>query len=58
MSLLKDKNSLLTDYFSGMSDLQKINQLGLIPTNDREVQINAVKNKNIVEYIPVLFSFS
>ena len=56
MGLLKDKNSLLTDYFSGMSDLQKINQLGLIPTNDREVQINAVKNKNIVEYITYLVS--
>ena len=28
MGLLKDKNSLLTDYFSGMSDLQKVNQLG------------------------------
>ena len=56
MGLLKDKNSLLTDYFSGMSDLQKVNQLGLIPTNDKEVQINAVKNKNIVEYIAYLVS--
>ena len=56
MGLLKDKNNLLTDYFSGMSDLQKVNQLGLIPTNDKEVQINAVKNKNIVEYITYLVS--
>lgn len=54
--LLKNKSNIITDYFNGMSNIQKITQLGLIPTNDKKVTINAVKNKNIVDYISYLTS--
>ena len=54
--LLKDKSNIITDYFSGMTNIDKVMQLGLIPTNDKKVIINAVKNKTIIEYISYLTS--
>lgn len=56
MNLLKNKTAAITDYFSGMEDVNKVAELGLIPTNDAEVKIEAVKNKNIIEYLTYLTS--
>lgn len=56
MDLLTEKKEIVSDYFTGMADIKKVSQLGLIPTNDKEVEIDSVQNKNIIEYLSYLTS--
>lgn len=56
LDLIKNQEQLVTDYFTGMRDITTVVDLGLIPTNDKKVQIDAVKNKTVFEYISYLVS--
>jgi hypothetical protein len=56
LDLIKNQEQLVTDYFTGMRDITAVVDLGLIPTNDKKVQIDAVKNKTVFEYISYLVS--
>lgn len=53
-NLITDKVLALTDYFTGMKDINRVSELGLIPSNDKVVEISAVTNKTIVEYLSYL----
>ena len=56
LDLVRNQEQLVTDYFTGMQDITSVIDLGLIPTNDKKVQIEAVKNKTVFEYISYLVS--
>ena len=56
LDLVQNQEQIVTDYFTGMRDITSVIDLGLIPTNDKKVQIEAVKNKTIFEYISYLVS--
>ena len=56
MNLIKDKTLLLTDYFTGMSNITQVLRQGLIPTNDKVVNIEAVTNQTITKYLSYLTS--
>ena len=56
LDLLKNQEQLITDYFTGMRDMTAVMELGLIPTNDKKVEIDAVKDKTVLEYISYLVS--
>lgn len=52
--LLKNKSYGLTDIFYGMHNLEVVKQLGLIKSDDREVQIQAKINISILDYLKYL----
>lgn len=56
IDLMEKQSELITSYFPGMRNITDVTAMGLIPTNDKEVEIGAVKNKNILEYISYLTS--
>lgn len=56
LDLVRNQEQLVTDYFTGMQDITSVIDLGLIPTNDKKVKIEAVKNKTVFEYISYLVS--
>lgn len=56
LDLVQNQEQIVTDYFTGMRDITSVIDLGLIPTNDKKVQIEAVKNKTVFEYISYLVS--
>ena len=39
-----------------MKDLSIVDKLGLIPSNDKEIEISAVTNKTVLEYLQYLTS--
>lgn len=56
LDLVEKQSELITSYFTGMRSVTEIIDRGLIPANDKEVEIEAVKDKNILEYISYLTS--
>ena len=54
--LLSSQKDLLTEYFTGMKDLSIVDKLGLIPSNDKEIEISAVTDKTVLEYLQYLTS--
>lgn len=52
--LLKDKTSGLQDVFYGMHDPALVDQLGLIPGDDREVTILAKTDMSVLDYLNYL----
>lgn len=53
-SLLRNKSYGLQDLFYGMHDADMVDQLGLIPGDDRDVAIPAKKDINILDYLNFL----
>ena len=56
LNLLQDSSLSLSNYFTGMSNMNYVNSAGLIPSNDRVTNIEAVTNKNVIEYLSYLTS--
>lgn len=54
INLLKDESSGLTKYFTGMRNINAVMSAGYIPTNDKVIEIEAVSNKTVLEYISYL----
>lgn len=54
--LLEDKTLNICEYFTGMSNIDKVKNNNLIPTTDAEVYIQAKSDKTIVEYLSYLTS--
>lgn len=52
--LLTDRKYGLIDIFYGMHDLSTVKQLGLIKSDDREVQIQAKVNISVLDYLKYL----
>lgn len=52
--LLANKNYGLQEIFYGMHSIEKVNQLGLIPGDDKPVKIQAKKDMNILDYLNYL----
>lgn len=52
--LLADKNYGLQKIFYGMHDIEKVNQLGLIPGDDKPVTIQAKKSISVLDYLNYL----
>lgn len=56
INLIKDKNLALSDYFTGMINTEKVLQYGLIPTNDKIVDIASQSGITVVNYLKYLVS--
>lgn len=52
--LIKQKSYGLQDTFYGMHDYAKVEQMGLIPGDDKEVRIPAKKNISVLDYLNFL----
>lgn len=56
LALLREKSLGLTDVFYGMQDVEKVQQLKLIPRTDKSVTIEARSNINVLDYLNYLVS--
>ena len=56
LALLREKSLGLTDVFYGMQDVEKVQQLQLIPRTDKSVTIEARSNINVLDYLNYLVS--
>ena len=56
LQLLKNKNYNLDKIFTGMRDLEAVKKIGLIPSDDRAVRIQAKTHINILDYLSYLVS--
>lgn len=54
--LVRDKTSGIQEIFYGMHDVDLVNQLGLIPGDDREVTILAKTDMSVLDYLNYLVS--
>lgn len=54
IELLRDKSSGLQELFYGMHDVDKVQQLGLIPGDDLAVDILAKRDINVLDYLNYL----
>lgn len=52
--LLNEYSDLIADYFSGMQNMTYVESAGLIPSDDKEVEIDEATNKTLIEYLAYL----